>query len=258
MAPTFLTTGHDKANHLCCSWQHWKRSFPKDAESQGCSKRARTPQKPCGRARKAAQSRSKIRSSQTLFKAAVSFCIRPGMIKRCSCLTEWDASSVARWSFLPPASLRVYWFHDHPRIIPLHRVKPGQHGADALSHPVFASLLAQTHLYICLQSNVRALPWDFSRINIWIVISPSNRELLHWFVNAVLLYCVRSPANGKVPFEEAKQPRANTLAPKARSQHSNKSGQISLVKLWWEWFLCGSPRVETQHMLSISVMWWMQ
>lgn len=180
------------------------------------------------------------------------------MIKRCSCLTEWDASGVARWSFLPPASLGVYWFHDHPRIIPLHRVKPGQHGADALSHPVFASLLAQTHLYICLQSNVRALPWDFSRINIWTVISPSNRELLHWFVNAVLLYCARSPANGKVPFEEAKQPRANTLAPKARSQHSNKSGQISLVKLWWEWFLCGSPRVETQHMLSISVMWWMQ
>lgn len=123
---------------------------------------------------------------------------------------------------------------------------------------MFASLLAQTHLCICLQSNVTLLPWDFPRTNIWTVISPSNTELLHWFVNAALLLCVRSPANGKVPFEEAKQPGANTLAPKTRSQHSNRSGQISSVKVSCEWLSCGSPRVEMQHMLSISVMWWMQ
>lgn len=121
---------------------------------------------------------------------------------------------------------------------------------------MLVSLLAQTHLCICQQSNVRVLPWDFSRINIWTVIS-SNRELLQWLVNAVL-HCVRSPANGKVPFEEAKQPEENTVAPKTRSQHSNKSGQISWVKLPCEGFSCGSPRVERQHMLSISVMWWMQ
>lgn len=139
-------------------------------------------------------------------------------------------------------------------IIPLCRFK---HNADALSHPMFVSLLAQIHLCICQQSNVRVLPWDFSRINIWIVIS-SNRELLHWLVYAALLSCVRSPAHGKVPFEEAKQPGANTLAPTTRRQHSSKSGQISLVKLSCEWFSCGSPWVEMQHMLSISVMWWIQ
>lgn len=114
-----------------------------------------------------------------------------------------------------------------------------------------------THLCICQQSNVRVLPRDFSRINIWIVIS-STRELLHWLVNTVLVHGVRSPAHGKVPFEEAKQPGANTLAPKTRSQHSNKSGWISLVKLSCEWFSCGSPWVEMQHVLNISVMWWMQ
>lgn len=119
---------------------------------------------------------------------------------------------------------------------------------------MFLSLLA---LCICQQSQVRVLPRDFSRINIWILIS-SNRELLHWFVNAIFLYRIRSPTNRKVPFEETKQPGANTLAPKTRSQHSKKSGQISSVKLSCEWFSCGSPRVETQHMLSISVMWWMQ
>lgn len=174
------------------------------------------------------------------------------MLDRMGC--QWCCSVPAFPGFLSSASSGVPWSHDHPRIIPLCRFK---HNADALSHPLFVSLLAKTHLCICQQSNVRVLPWDFSRINIWILIS-SNRELLHWLVNAALLHCARSPANGKVPFEEPKQPGANTLAPKTRSQHSNKSGQISLVKLPCEGFSCGSPRVEMQHMLSISGMLWMQ
>lgn len=123
---------------------------------------------------------------------------------------------------------------------------------------MFASLLDSTHLHICLQSNVRVLPWDFCKINMWTVTSPSKGELLDWFVNTVLLHRVRSWANGQMHFEEAKQITANALAPKTRQQHSKKLVQISLVKLTGELFSCGSSLVEMQHMLSISMMWWMQ
>lgn len=97
MAPTFLTTGHGKGNHLCCPWQHWKRSFPKDAEPQGCSKGPEHPRSPVPehkRQHKGGAKSVQSAKSQSL-KATVSFCILAGMMKSCSCLTEWDASGVA-------------------------------------------------------------------------------------------------------------------------------------------------------------------
>lgn len=69
------------SNHR--SWQNKSSLLPLAAlqkvisqrcRAQGCSKGARTPRKPCGRAWKAAQSRSKTSSSQSL-QAIVSFCI---------------------------------------------------------------------------------------------------------------------------------------------------------------------------------------
>jgi len=63
---------------------------------------------------------------------------------------------------------------------------------------------------------------------------------------------------GKMHFKEAKQTTVNALAPKTRQQHSKKWAQISLIKLTCELFSCGSSLVEMQHMLSISMMWWMQ
>lgn len=56
-------------------------------------------------------------------------------------------------------------------------------------------------------------------------------------------------------FEKAKEITANALVPNTRRQHSKKLAQISLVKLTWELYSCGSSLVEMQHMLSISMMW---
>lgn len=113
------------------------------------------------------------------------------------------------------------------------------------------------HLYICLQSNVNVLPREFCNINIWIVIAPSNRVPALVCVNTVLLRRVRSWVNRQMHFE-AKQITTNTLAPKTRRQHTKRLAQISSVKLTSELFSCGSSLVEMQHMLSISMMWWMQ
>lgn len=161
MAPTFLTTGHGEAN-LCCPLQTGKGHFPKKQSSRVLGW-ARRPQKH-------REHDSSSSSPQSLCRATKPFCSLPGVIKSCLCWTQQNAGGAANLAFLSFLSslIRASRSHDYPRLVPFRRFKLCQHSADALSHPVFASLPDSTHLHNgrACKPNVSALPWDFCKTNI--------------------------------------------------------------------------------------------
>lgn len=157
----FLTTGHGEAN-LCCPLQTGKGHFPKKQSSRVLGW-ARRPQKH-------REHDSSSSSPQSLCRATKPFCSLPGVIKSRLCWTQQNAGGAANLAFPSFLSslIRASRSHDYPRLVPFRRFKLCQHSADALSHPVFASLPDSTHLHNgrACKPNVSALPWDFCKTNI--------------------------------------------------------------------------------------------
>lgn len=102
-------------------------------------------------------------------------------------------------------------------------------------------------------TNVTTLLRDFCKTNIWIVISATNSSCNESWT--LFVYITRKKTGRCAPKKQNTSWQMH-WQPKV-GENSKTLAQISSAELTYELFSCGSSPVEMQHMLSISVMWWM-